>query len=532
MSGERVRIGLVIRQPSAAFSLNGPFTVRDESGKEQTLDLSRMQWVSVRTDSPEPLWSARLHSFYDRKKAERLAEAFRSHGAQAEVRTLGRPAVWGAVGALAAGKHAVLLGKGRDQQALAREIEDLWRVLPVQDIPGGKKFEEELPRFDFVREVSAGGGELVLVDGESGEKQVFPSPLVLTPLNEEECRFTLGGVRIGIDFHWDHEEDLAFRGSLEIHVDGNNLTLINELDLEDYLASVLGSEMRSDWPEQALAAQAVAARSTVLATRGSHHGGELFDLCHDDHCQDYQGAGRESETSRKALHQTGGWLLASRGRVVDARFAKTCSGIVERYDAVWDDEAVDYLQPVACCASGTSEEARELIGLGESGRGEEVLRRLLESPPEWAACNPSKGHYPASVEEMKQLYRWRRELADDELSVLVRERTNRDIGAITALEPLEWGVSGRIVRLRVIGERGEVVVSKELAIRRLLSESHLPSSAFTVQHENGRWVLEGIGWGHGVGMCQFGASTMAAKGWNAENILLHYYPGAEILRRE
>ena len=136
--------------------------------------------------------------------------------------------------------------------------------------------------------------------------------------------------------------------------------------------------------------------------------------------------------------------------------------------------------------------------------------------------------------ETRDFFRWTVRLTAEEASRLARERVGLDVGRVVALEPVERGVSGRITRLRVVGSRRTVVVGKELMIRRMLSPTHLYSSAFVVETERdeaGRaraFVLHGAGWGHGVGLCQIGAAVMAARGYGYREILAHYFPGTEL----
>ena len=105
-----------------------------------------------------------------------------------------------------------------------------------------------------------------------------------------------------------------------------------------------------------------------------------------------------------------------------------------------------------------------------------------------------------------------------------------DFGTIRDLIPVERGPSGRLKKLRVVGDKKDMVIGKELIIRKWLSESHLKSSAFSVKWDGDRLILEGGGWGHGVGLCQIGAAVMGARGYKYDEILRHYYPGAGIER--
>jgi SpoIID/LytB domain protein len=120
--------------------------------------------------------------------------------------------------------------------------------------------------------------------------------------------------------------------------------------------------------------------------------------------------------------------------------------------------------------------------------------------------------------------------SQDELSSLVRERTGIDFGRITSLEPLARGSSGRLIRLRITGDKKSLIIGKELEIRKALSKSHLYSSAFVVEkiEDQGLFVLHGAGWGHGVGLCQIGAAVMGAKGYTYRQILFHYFVDAGI----
>jgi SpoIID/LytB domain protein len=136
--------------------------------------------------------------------------------------------------------------------------------------------------------------------------------------------------------------------------------------------------------------------------------------------------------------------------------------------------------------------------------------------------------------ETQDFYRWKVEFTQDELAKLLAERCEEDFGDILDLQPVERGASGRIKKLRIVGSKKQLVIGKELEIRRALSESHLYSSAFSVELcdvNNGvpsRVILYGAGWGHGVGLCQIGAAVMAERGYTYDEILLHYYKDAQL----
>jgi stage II sporulation protein D len=169
---------------------------------------------------------------------------------------------------------------------------------------------------------------------------------------------------------------------------------------------------------------------------------------------------------------------------------------------------------------------------------EEVAGQWVRSSPE-AYCNTNDGNIlrqvlPSFDQETTDFYRWTVTYTQEEMAALLHKRSGIDFGQVHRLEPLQRGPSGRIVRLRIVGSRRTIVAGKELEIRRWLSPSHLYSSAFVVQTEGAthgppaKFTLHGAGWGHGVGFCQIGAAVMAAKGFQAEAIVRHYFQGAEL----
>lgn len=195
---------------------------------------------------------------------------------------------------------------------------------------------------------------------------------------------------------------------------------------------------------------------------------------------------------------------------------------MEKFSTCWEEKDYPYLvgkkDDPSGAASDVSGSAREWI---------------LGSPD--AFCNTRDRLILSQVLndydlETKDFYRWKEEYTIDELSDLVRRRSGIDFGTIQDLVPLERGVSGRIKRLRIVGSKKTMVIGKELIIRRFLSESHLYSSAFIPEFKEGKVILHGAGWGHGVGLCQIGAAVMAYRGYSFDRILQHYYPGSTLER--
>ncbi|MDZ7372469.1 MAG: SpoIID/LytB domain-containing protein [candidate division KSB1 bacterium] len=409
---------------------------------------------------------------------------------------------------------------------LRADNREVWHLVgPFPDLEAAAAYRRTQPR----------PGELALLQLPNGEARGWAEvngrkldlPVRIEPANSEAPHLLLRNVLIGIEFHWQHYEDEHLRGVLEIAAghDGK-LVAVNELPAEAYLASVNSSEMAADCPDELLKAQTVAARSTLFATLNKHHYGDPFDLCADDHCQCYYGADRERERSWQAVQNTWGEVLVSQGEVCDARYSKICGGIIEDYRFVWEDRAIPYL------ASGI--DGHQPVPF--PARSEERARELIDSRPD-VFCNTDRYDLPPSLRERCQgLFRWEVRYTQEELQGLLATRVGVRVGRVIDLVPLERGDSGRIVHLEVVGTEGRVLLGKELEIRRALSPTHLYSSCFYVVKEFGEdglpraFVLRGAGWGHGVGLCQVGATVMASQGYTYREILAHYYRASDVVR--
>ena len=320
-----------------------------------------------------------------------------------------------------------------------------------------------------------------------------------------EASFILYGVTIGIDFHWERRVDQRFAGSLKFIVEGESIRAVNTVGLEDYLLSVISSEMKATAGLELLKAHAIISRSWVL-TNHPHTG---FDICADDHCQRYQGKTMAVGANvRRAIDETWGQVLCYGGDICDTRYSKCCGGRTERFSTCWEDRDFPYLQPVDDIPEGGGAPFCDT-------RDPEILRQVLNDYDR----------------ESPDFFAWQVRYTRAELSDLVRSRTGIDFGEIRELNPLERGASGRIKTLEITGTKERRVLGKELAIRRALSPSHLKSSNFEARWEGDTLVLDGRGWGHGVGLCQIGAAVMAHEGYTCRQILRHYYPGTEIERR-
>ena len=314
-------------------------------------------------------------------------------------------------------------------------------------------------------------------------------------------------MRIGIGFHWDRLEDQEFAGELEIiksqkpTANGQQplYTAINTIDLEDYLCSVISSEMSANSPIELLKAHAVISRSwAIRAMQHPNHKG--YHVCADDHCQRYEGLKRMNERAIEAVRETAGQVLTFDNIVCDCRYYKCCGGRTEIWRTCWEDIDVPYIQSVECPYCGRI--------------SERTLRFVLNDYDQ----------------ETHDFHDWQVTYTSQELGHIIRTKSGIDFGDIIDLIPLHRGASGRIDSLRIIGTKHTEDIGKELKIRLWLSSTCLYSSWFEVKKSqmSSQFTLIGHGWGHGAGLCQIGAAQMAEEGFTYEQILAHYYVGTRI----
>ena len=326
---------------------------------------------------------------------------------------------------------------------------------------------------------------------------------------QREKTFILKNVRIGIGFHWDRYEDQEFAGSLAIQDNGDGTqTAINTIDLEEYLCSVISSEMNANSPMELLKAHAVISRSWAMRAISRQYSEfrnhEGFHVCADDHCQRYEGLRRMNERVVEAVNATRGQVLMFNDEICDCRYYKCCGGKTEVWRTCWEDIDVPYIQSVQCDFCDMSRQP--------SAISRQILRLVLNDYDQ----------------ETKDFRDWSVTYKDEELDAIIAEKSGIDFGHVTVIEPLHRGASGRIDSLKIVGTKQTEVIGKELKIRLWLSKSCLYSSWFEVSHENGVWTLNGHGWGHGAGLCQIGAAVMASEGYSFEEILSYYYHNTQL----
>ncbi len=390
----------------------------------------------------------------------------------------------------------------------------------------------------------AEAGVIVLFDEVQREICRFP---LIRLTGQEGSTLSVFNVTIGNRFHWERTENQTFQGDLILRSrkDGT-ICAINEISLEDYLKSVISSEMSGAAPLEFLKAHAIVSRSWILAaldrrskreetsmpteniTEGEvmrwyhREDHDLFDVCADDHCQRYQGITKIiSKQAEEAVRKTRGMVISFQGQICDARYSKACGGLTEEFETAWNNKQVPYLGSISDASIPHQPIRTE----------EEASAWILSEPV--AYCNTKDEGFlqkilPDFDRETKNFFRWRIEYSRTELEEILLKKSGFDFGTLREIVPLRRGPSGRISRLKIVGSKRSIVVGKELEIRRWLSRSHLYSGAFIVKVEGERFIFHGAGWGHGVGLCQIGAAVMATRGFSAEEILKHYFRGIEV----
>lgn len=380
--------------------------------------------------------------------------------------------------------------------------------------------------------------------------------ILIVPNDYLTDSFLIKDVIIGKNFHWEKKINQRFRGSIKLIIEDGKICVINILYVEDYLVSVISSEMSSNSSIEMLKAHAIISRSWLIAQldkrleartiieyqfrqkenelikwydREDH---ENYDLCADDHCQRYQGVARiVNDAALHAIDKTRGIVLMFNDKVCDTRYSKCCGGISESYENVWEPVVHPYLTSIIDYKYVADDFDTDL------DKEENAIKWIKNKP--LAFCNTTNKKVLSQVlvdfdQTTTDFYRWEVEFTQEEISSLIKEKSGFDFGNILDLIPVERGNSGRIIKLKIVGDKKTLIIGKELEIRRVLSKSHLYSSAFLVRKEEvkgsipGKFILQGAGWGHGVGLCQIGAAVMGDMGYKFDEILSHYFKDANL----
>lgn len=342
----------------------------------------------------------------------------------------------------------------------------------------------------------------------------------------------------GRGFHWKKAVNMSLPGDLQIRVVDGCILLINILPLEQYLMCVATSEMSAACPESLIRAQTIVARSWMLANIEQKHRALGFDVCNDDCCQRYHGTGQLTPHAVTGAQSTRGQVIMFGEKICDARYSKSCGGMMETYENVWDGPPLPYMQNIF--DAGTSFHWPHLP-LSE----EENLRKWVNASP---ACFCSSQvvseetltDYIGTVDEQGSYFRWNFHFSQTEMTDLLNEKLGLEARAILEIIPVKRGGSGRLTQVSVNyldqeNNQQSCTIVSEYEIRRVFHPSFLYSSAFYIEQldpeeeQPAKFILRGAGWGHGAGLCQIGALGMARKGYSTLTMLKHYYPGCRLV---
>lgn len=350
--------------------------------------------------------------------------------------------------------------------------------------------------------------------GIEKDKIKIENKLYISPIIIKSRIITIKEVIVGDNFHWQHKEVQSFRGKIEIFLESDCLYFINIIPIEEYLVSVVGSEMKDICHIEFLKAQAVAARTAAISMAKENHINDKFDLCADDHCQDYRGILRETPKILKAVNDTLNEYIFYNNNIIDARFSKICGGISVKYSDCWSEK---YSHPYYT----------ELLDRKQNREQNTYTpENYILSKKDEFFCSPNLG-IPKGFEYSKKYFRWEKNITQNIIKENFRKRKIK-LGYITDIKIIKRTTSFRIVKLEIICGKEKYNIEGELNIRQILSESTLPSSAFILKKYKDNWKIFGAGWGHGVGLCQIGAAKMGELGYKYKDIINFYFPKTKI----
>jgi len=484
-SSRLIRLQLGTGMEAVRLSTSTPLTVEDRSG-------ARLEPTGAFTFTPETITPAkqRWHIFPKtfQPGEEALAEAYiaqwHERGYNPESIQLGL-------------KYSTESGAVLDNRihwiSLARFPTE------AEALDAKKRLEQESVWAWVRREKTEEGSGVIAMDSPTGRRALTlpvtlrcDSPIHVTGLDGGEPR--------------------SFTGALDIRAGADGeLELYESVPIETYLAGVLPGEMPALWPLETLKAQAIAARSDVLAHLALKHKLEGFDYTTNEQNRVYVGHGKRDPRTDTAVAATAGEVAAHGGRVVPCVFSANCGGWTADNDTVWSSPPDPMLRARPDFPAGAGPAAQSVAQYG-------LTRWLTTRPP--AHCSGDQRHF-----------RWTKTYSVQEISAMVDKRYN--VGPIRSIELGDRGAGGRLKWVRIQGANGAEIIRKEYPIR--LAFGGLPSAMFTLDTKRGpsgpvTYTFTGGGRGHGVGMCQHGAHGMANRGANAHEIIRHYYAGIDIAK--
>lgn len=512
-----VRIGLIEEYDRLSFSVKGEFEFVSLTGKPLEIEsIQEVKWTVApdRTEEARAVFSILTTAFADRDSADDLRRKLSTADEQARIAEIGEEIYIDGRKVADNLKYRVLVGRYATERE-AREHLDPFR----------EGFAPRVIR-QIVRQAT---GTIELSRESDGFSTPVEEGFRIIP-KDSDSKVTMFDVREGTGFHWEREVDRTYPGIIEVRIDHRGLLMaFTELSIETYLKGVVPSEMPASFPLESLKAQAIAARSEVLAKIGVKHPNDPFDLCAHVHCQAYTGCTNEDERSSRAVDETRGQVLMKGGEVAEAVYSSSCGGHTEDKLNVWNPPAADHLRGGWDAPDSLGPEFEKLNLTSEI----DANRWVDSKPAAW--CNTAKfPDLPNILRRSEENFRWEVTYTRRELEDIIKRKSGEDIGQLIDVIPLGRGVSGRLLEIEIHGSKKNLRIQRELNIRATLSLKYLKSACFTIKSDVGedgrpvRFHLRGAGWGHGVGMCQVGAGVMATQDKKSKEILKHYYPGTLI----
>lgn len=319
-----------------------------------------------------------------------------------------------------------------------------------------------------------------------------------------------------------------FQGTLHFRInDSNELIAVSELPLESYLKGILAIHMGEKYPFEALKCQAVVSRSLALASFGYIHENEPFDLCSERHCQLFQDSSLVTSSINKAVEETKGKVLFHQGKICASHYSKVCGGYTAETDKSTHLIKETFLKKVFDGPNGHQNKM--------SLKNEKTVNRWINSQPN-VYCNLNQYDFYSELDIKKEYFRWEKHYTRSELEEIIQYKTNKNIGILFDVIPVNRDNSGRLIEIEILGSRKNLSLIGEMNIRWVLSDATLYSSCFQITKELGAdgipmgYTFWGAGYGHGMGMCQTGAIVQAFHGHKYQDILDYYYHNVEIKR--
>jgi len=291
------------------------------------------------------------------------------------------------------------------------------------------------------------------------------------------------------------------------------MNLIAHSDFENYVAGVIPNEIGTDSPMEAMKAQAIAARSEALfKVLGGVHKDDGFDLCASVHCQVFSGITDINAVTESAVENTRGIVGIYKEKIINAVYSTSCGGKTESCSNAWSGNEVPYLTSIYDGKGSNSSDLTENY----------YAEKWIKDPqPVFCNTQDEKGW-------IRNTFTWEKKFTPDGFHRMMEDKAN--FGSYVGYEVLERGESGRIIKMKLKGSQGELMLDNELLIRQTLGG--LRSSLFYITKDSQYIRIIGRGSGHGVGMCQIGAINMAKQGYSYEDILKHYFTGIGLKKIE